>query len=151
MGERMKIDTRIRKEVKDGTSPDDVAIKVLKEASREELAELAYGQVFERARMIARELVLWAERKVESQGRVFYQAVIERDPLTIGTSFYVEGHGVCYWDTATAEQHEIRAQTQRRGAESLIEDAERHEKAAAKIRKAKVQCLADLQHELEAA
>lgn len=59
-------------------------------------------------------------------------------------NFWISSCGFVPWLKATAEQHIERATSQRSRAVPLLEDAERHERAARDISEAGAKCLADL-------
>jgi hypothetical protein len=61
-----------------------------------------------------------------------------------GEYFHVPSKGLVRWDEATAEEHEERAEFQRKMGTACYEDADRHIAAAKVIRDAGANCLADI-------
>lgn len=86
---------------------------------------------------------LAVEKTVDEEIRVGVDPTAARKKL-VAESFWIPSCGTVYWLEATAEQHLERALHQRQRALPLLEDAERHERAAKDIVEAGVTCLAEI-------
>ncbi len=126
---------------------DDMAYQVIDyvldsrpDLIRQYLHPAVKNQIHTARRMI----VLEKERAVDSEIRAGVDPSAARKKLNHET-FYIASAGFVPWLEATAEQHLERATAQRMRAQSELEDAARHERAARDIQTAGVRCLADLE------
>lgn len=99
--------------------------------------------VYAQVHAIRRFATLAVEKIVDEEIRVGVDPSAARKKL-VAECFYIRSCGMVPWLEATAEQHLERAERQRARAVPLLEDAQRHERAARDIRDAGVSCLADL-------
>jgi len=99
--------------------------------------------VYAQVHAIRRFATLAVEKIVDEEIRVGVDPSAARKKLA-AECFYIPSSGMIPWLEATAEQHLERAERQRARAVPLLEDAQRHERAARDIREAGANCLADL-------
>lgn len=136
-----------------GMDPDDAATAALASCERDDLASLmlpaaelmARGIARQRTRQAEDDAFAVAEEETGASVRTAPVPVVEaaRNRL-ISESFALPNGTWVAWSKATAAEHLMRADWQRKHAASSLEDAQRHEAAAEAIKAAGVTCLAEI-------
>lgn len=134
---------KLRSKVDAGCSPEEAAEQVIRSTPKTELAALVFPLLVVHARRFIRHGL----RDIENEAHRLIDS--GEDPLVVRrklsqTEFALPDGRYVSWGQATAEDHRLRAQWQRAHSASCIEDAERHEAAAALIETAGVSCLDSL-------
>ena len=130
----------LKRALDDGMTPGDAAGYVIGKANIKQLREYVMPIVEQEARMLARRVAQVAEAKFTGAITVPEMARV----LTKGSFCLSDGRWVT-WGQATAEDHRDRAARQRVLAGTILDDAERHDRAADAIEAAGVRCLDDLE------
>jgi len=129
--------------VMDLTRLGDGVIEVVLAATPEQAHAYLRGAIATQIHNTRRARTLAVEKTVDEEIAVGIDPSAARKKL-VRESFWTPKGGFVAWLEATPEQHVERALHQRSRAVPLLEDAERHERAARDIRKAGANCLADL-------
>lgn len=127
--------------------PSDAAWQALQGRTKAQLIDFVLPEVERLARNIARGEVRRIERRtMPTRTMPTRKGNTRPDSIEqlIGEKFMLPGGEFVAWGTATAEQHEARAEWQRGSAVQLVADARRHEVAATLIREAGVACLSEI-------
>lgn len=130
---------------REALSPPVAAQRALEGMTKAQLIEFVLPEVERLARSMDRGRVRGIERQALTERPLrATPSNPEAVAALVAECFLVPDVGMVSWGDATASDHLARAEWQRRGAVDLVADAERHEAAAALIRKQRVRCLNDL-------
>jgi hypothetical protein len=128
----------------DSSALTEEVIDVILAATPEQAHAYLRAAVANHIHNVRRARTLLVEKTVDDEIIVGVDPSAARKKL-VREGFWIPSCGFVKWLEATAEQHIERAQQQRLRVGTLLQDVERHERAAKDIRDAGVTCLADLE------
>lgn len=149
----MSLRALVNQYVDDGIEdPDEITDRIFDDVDRDELLEMVRPVVRWQVRSSLRNVVRSLERRafpstpVASNGRPGTEGtVLDELRNLLGSGFRLPSGDWVTWGEATVSQHQERAAFMRELADSSLETASQHERAAEMIMEAGVTCLAEIE------
>ncbi len=143
----MSMYQRMRAIAEDYTDVSDATYAYIDGLTVDELRVELFPHARQSMRILMRDEVRGVEDEVwgdADDGDELFTPTPKRLEKLIGKRFALPDGRFVHWLTATADEHRLRADMQRRNAAGCAKSAERHEHAAEMIEAAGALCLADI-------